>query len=292
MNLILEIWLLHSGGSIDVAMSSSEWSVVGKKGRRRVEKHQHGHEHSNETLEPHDTTACVTLEEAKASLLRLSIDVAASAFFKSIERAFTAVEEACSVPSNDDSLPAQTTYWSQFSCVRCYGLGSPTSSLNARAQLALVVPLLKLLTNSTSICFYDPIFSALDKDLIAACGYSVLSAEEAQAHTAQGPTFFYMPHCDASIYNDVLDINWSIDQLVNIAILGNSFEGMQDRWSGPTFKRRAGRPHRVLALTDHDLVREEKLQGSGFRVDTAFNDTSLQVFVRAVLEKAPLVFQS
>lgn len=41
------------------------------------------------------------------------------------------------------------------------------------------------------------------------------------------PVLFYMPHCDASLYSDVLDENWSKDALACVAVLGNSFAHMQ-----------------------------------------------------------------
>lgn len=47
---------------------------------------------------------------------------------------------------------------------------------------------------------------------------------------------------------------------------------------GPTFRRRAGKPHRVLMAVEDGLAREVHLPGGGFRVVHAFNDTSLVAF--------------
>lgn len=59
----------------------------------------------------------------------------------------------------------------------------------------------------------------------------------------------------------------------------------------PTFKRRMGKPHRVIALVEHGLVREERLRGDAFAVNTAFNDTSLHWFALEALHGAPELFR-
>jgi hypothetical protein len=67
----------------------------------------------------------------------------------------------------------------------------------------------------------------------------------------------------------------------------------QDRWSTPTFKRRVGKPTRVLPLVDHSVVTEHKLQGSSsFAVSTAFNDTSLHWFNKERLQAASELFRA
>lgn len=60
----------------------------------------------------------------------------------------------------------------------------------------------------------------------------------------------------------------------------------------PTFKRRTGKPHRVIALVEHGLVREELLAGAQFAVKTAFNDTSLHWFPEEALHEAPELFKA
>jgi hypothetical protein len=67
---------------------------------------------------------------------------------------------------------------------------------------------------------------------------------------------------------------------------------VQERWTAPTFRRRAGKPHRVLALTDAAVVAETRLPGGGFRVANAFNDTSLVTFPDSKLAACPALFGS
>jgi len=262
-------------------MAEDTWLVVGRKGRHRAAAAaQGGGEAAPAPLEAaeHEVASCATLEQLRASLERLEADLAASPFCTSLRHAFAAV------------AAGDAAYWRRITRVRCYGLGPPSSSLSARAQLALLPVLLSLLPGAPSAAFYDPVLSDLDKQLIAAAGGTLLTEAAAADHRVTESTLFYMPHCDASVYNDVLDANWAAESLPELAILGNSFEHMQERWSGPTFRRRTGRPHRVLALTDLGLVREEALRGSGFRVENAFNDTSLHVFEGEALRQAPDAF--
>lgn len=67
---------------------------------------------------------------------------------------------------------------------------------------------------------------------------------------------------------------------------------MQERWSTPTFKRRVGKPTRVLPLVDHSIVTEHKLNTGSFAVATAFNDTSLHWFSKERLSSVPEMFRA
>lgn len=74
---------------------------------------------------------------------------------------------------------------------------------------------------------YDPVLSDMDKQVIKDLGGTILLAEEAMQHTCSEKTLFYMPHCDAALYNEVLESNWSIHQLSDLSFLGNSFSHME-----------------------------------------------------------------
>lgn len=183
--------------------------------------------------------------------------------------------------------------WTKVRCIRCYGLGCPTKSIEARCQLALLKLLSKTLGPQECQCLvYDPVFEDVDKEVIRQLGGDVLSDDGAGEHAVSEPVLFYMPHCDASLYSDVLDENWSKDALACVAVLGNSFAHMQERWSTPTFKRRVGKPTRVLPLVDHSIVTEHKLPTGSFAVATAFNDTSLHWFSRERLGSVPEIFRA
>lgn len=120
--------------------------------------------------------------------------------------------------------------WAKVQSIRCYGLGRPTKTVEARCQLALLKILSTSLGPEQCECWvYDPVFEAVDVEVCGQLGVTVISADEAEEHGVSEPTLFYMPHCDSTLYSDVLDKNWSASALENVAILGNSFAHMQVR---------------------------------------------------------------
>jgi len=68
---------------------------------------------------------------------------------------------------------------------------------------------------------YDPVLGAGDRDILQRRGLSVLSTDEAGARAVAHPTLFYMPHCEAVLYDNLLASNWSPTALPRLAILGN-----------------------------------------------------------------------
>ena len=111
----------------------------------------------------------------------------------------------------------------------CYGLGSPTRSANARAQAALI-PLLRAMLPAKAGCeVYDPVFDDDDEAVLTELGCRVLSEHALSERRVVDTTLFYMPHCDAELYNDLLDANWGAAAICNVIIVGNSFENMTVR---------------------------------------------------------------
>jgi hypothetical protein len=56
---------------------------------------------------------------------------------------------------------------------------------------------------------------------LAARGLATLPTDEAGARSVTAATLFYMPHCEAGLYDNLLAANWSRAALPRIAILGN-----------------------------------------------------------------------
>ena len=108
-------------------------------------------------------------------------------------------------------------------CIHCLGVGSPSVSATARAQLALLPTLQALSSGDVPILAYDPVFTATDVAVLEQLGCKVLTEAEAGERSTQEPTLLYMPHCDAALYNDWLDDNWTPHALSNMAVIGNSF---------------------------------------------------------------------
>eukprot|EP00892_Ulva_mutabilis_P005703 jgi/Ulvmu1/3504/UM162_0011.1 len=258
-------------------MSEDEWTVVGKEGRSFRGRRRSTRTGENEQRlflgDCNDKVVC------RRSIAELTKQLRECGFYTSLKA----------------GLSKAAPHLQNVTCIRCYGTGSPAASLEARCQLALLPLLLEVLPNKTKamdVKVYDPVLTDADKEVIEQLGCSILQPEDAMQHATAEQVLFYMPHCDAALYNEVLDSNWDMQQLANLCFIGNSFSHMEDRWNMPTFKRRVGRPHRVIALVEHGLVREEWLAGEAFTVTTAFNDTSLHWFERDTLQAAPALFGS
>lgn len=136
---------------------------------------------------------------------------------------------------------------------------------------------------------YDPAFGPADTAVLVARGCAVLpsAAAASAAHSAAaaeegGPAFslLFMPHCEAELYEAVLEANWSAAALRRMAVLGNRFSGYADRWStaDPSQPHRnlRRRPVRVIAVSGH--CAEHKVDPGAFAVASAFNDMSLHSF--------------
>lgn len=58
----------------------------------------------------------------------------------------------------------------------------------------------------------------------------VIEVNERSCHSidskAEKRVLFFMPHCDKSLFNNLLWCNWDSDKLNNIYIMGNSFNNM------------------------------------------------------------------
>lgn len=158
-----------------------------------------------------------------------------------------------------------------------YGVGSLMDSAVARCQLALS----RLLANEIQVEFapvlvFDPVLTAGEKEAMEEIGCTPIQENEEGRRVAVGPTLFYMPHCEAHLYDNVLKANRSSPgSLKKIAILGNSFRSYQERW--------ALSPHpkstRPIHLLEIEKTSEEVLVDPfDFSLPSAFNDMSWHFF--------------
>lgn len=105
-----------------------------------------------------------------------------------------------------------------------YGIGSIESYETPRLQLSLAILLKKKLNWIGDIEVFDPILSATESQVLEALGCSVISVNEQGQRCAQKPTMFFMPHCEAELYDNLLRANWRVDLLNRVVLFGNSFE--------------------------------------------------------------------
>ncbi|KAL2337162.1 hypothetical protein Fmac_011608 [Flemingia macrophylla] len=105
-----------------------------------------------------------------------------------------------------------------------YGIGSIEMYDIPRLQLSLALLMRKYFGWIGNIEVFDPVLSATESRVLEALGCSVMSVNEHGRREALKPTLFFMPHCEAELYNNLLQANWKLDLLKNIVLIGNSFE--------------------------------------------------------------------
>ncbi|KAM5200153.1 SRR1-like protein isoform 2-T2 [Hipposideros larvatus] len=130
------------------------------------------------------------------------------------------------------SIPRETllTGTCHWKCV-CYGIGNFSTCVIARNQLTFLLLFLEKCQIPRSHCWvYDPLFSQLEIAVLNTLGVIVLSENEEGKRSIRGEhTIFYMLHCGAALYNNLLWRNWSVEALSKMVIIGNSFRGLEDR---------------------------------------------------------------
>lgn len=128
--------------------------------------------------------------------------------------------------------------------VLCLGLGSPSSSREARAQLAFLISSFTILEIGPSdVSVYDPVFTDADKTLFQSFGMRCLSDTDVM-HGVERPTILYMPHCDLKLYENIIGANWSEEQLARIIFIANRFSDYTDN-----------HPHSKLEVESPYLIR-------------------------------------
>ncbi|KAJ9179568.1 hypothetical protein P3X46_011343 [Hevea brasiliensis] len=105
-----------------------------------------------------------------------------------------------------------------------YGIGSIESYETPRIQLSVAILMKKEFSWIGDIEVFDPVLSATESRVLEVLGCSVLSMNEHGRRRVTKPTIFYMPHCEAELYNNLLQANWGVDLLNCIVLFGNSFE--------------------------------------------------------------------
>lgn len=108
-----------------------------------------------------------------------------------------------------------------------YGIGSIESFEPPRLQLSLAILMKRRFSWIGTIEVFDPILSLTESRVLEALGCSVLSVNELGRRQALRPTLFFMPHCEAELYDNLLQANWRGDMLNRIVLFGNSFVAYQ-----------------------------------------------------------------
>ncbi|XP_077378691.1 SRR1-like protein isoform X2 [Festucalex cinctus] len=161
---------------------------------------------------------------------------------------------------------------SPLECV-CYGLGTFSSCVSARYQLAIMLLLLDATKIPLKDCIvFDPAFSSGEKDVLRELGLTVLTDNEEGKRLATKPTLFYLVHCGKALYNNLLWKNWSPKCLPLVVIIGNSFSGMRERMIEREFKRDYGYISQAVTMC------EERQLTCPSHLTDVFSDTALMTF--------------
>ncbi|XP_020585404.1 LOW QUALITY PROTEIN: protein SENSITIVITY TO RED LIGHT REDUCED 1 [Phalaenopsis equestris] len=112
-----------------------------------------------------------------------------------------------------------------------YGIGSIESYKTPRLPLALALLLRQELgvRAMRPIEVFDPVLSAVECAVLAALGCRVITVDECGRRETAMPTIYYMPHCEAMLYDNLLDANWKPVMLRRMVVIGNSF-GVYERY--------------------------------------------------------------
>ncbi|KAM9858818.1 SRR1-like protein [Aulostomus maculatus] len=169
----------------------------------------------------------------------------------------------------------------QTECV-CYGLGSFSSCVSSRYQLAMMLLLLEAGQIPLKDCsMFDPVFSSGEKDVLRVLGLTVLSENEEGKRHVTKPILFYLMHCGKALYNNLLWRNWSTQRLPLMMIIGNSFNGMRDRTVERELKQHYSYISRVVSVC------EETQLACPSRLRDVFSDTALITFPSSNLIQLP-----
>lgn len=156
-----------------------------------------------------------------------------------------------------------------------YGIGSIDAYEPPRMQLSLAILMKKHCSWIGDIEVFDPILSATETRLLETLGCSVLSVNEQGRRKALKPTLFYMPHCEAELYDNLLQANWKVDMLNNIVLLGNSFKAYEHFLSVSKDPKLASRKN---LLSAEKFARELKIDIVTDDYFRPFHDSSWHFF--------------
>ncbi|XP_027170991.1 protein SENSITIVITY TO RED LIGHT REDUCED 1 [Coffea eugenioides] len=129
-----------------------------------------------------------------------------------------------------------------------YGIGSIESYEPPRLQLSLAILMKRKFTWIGDVEVFDPVLSLTESKVLSALGCSVLSFNEQGRRQALKPTLFFMPHCEAGLYDNLLQANWEVNMLNQIVLFGNSFEAYEQFLSVCKDPIREERQRHIMAI--------------------------------------------
>lgn len=167
-----------------------------------------------------------------------------------------------------------------------YGIGSIESYESPRFQLSIAI-LMKREFDwvGNNIEVFDPVLSTTESSVLESLGCTVLSVNEQARREALKPTLFFMPHCEANLYDNLLQANWRMDTLSKIALFGNSFWMYEEQVTlDPEVIRATKRIIAARRITSEFAI--ETVSNDYF---AAFHDSSWHFFSPGIDSELPLL---
>jgi hypothetical protein len=241
-------------------MGDDEWTVVAKGSRRKMSSTafralQVRAEHESGPAEdPPDASVDKTWSQIERAVREIRDAPFAKTLLRRMEDAGFVPNHSRAKPARE-GLPTQTAHahathtrgtrnrpsghrdgakqpatgFLRYSRMVILGLGSPTRSAVSRFQLALALVLAQhLRIDAEDVDLYDPVFTPVDVATLRAKRVGTV-LDRAAADAACGPdaaparasTFWYMPHCEAALYENVLRANGGGDDGVSGGVSGD-----------------------------------------------------------------------
>lgn len=157
-----------------------------------------------------------------------------------------------------------------------YGIGSIESYEPPRLQLSLAILMKRMFSWIGEVEVFDPVISLAESRVLTALGCSVLTVNEQGRRQALRPTMFFMPHCDAELYENLLEANWRHDLLSNMTLFGNSFEAYEQHVSECKILKLADSRKHILAI--RQFVKERSIDPFSDDLFRAFHGSSWHFF--------------
>ncbi|XP_057458443.1 protein SENSITIVITY TO RED LIGHT REDUCED 1 [Lotus japonicus] len=157
-----------------------------------------------------------------------------------------------------------------------YGIGSIELYEPPQLQLSLAILMKRDFSWIGNIEVFDPIISVTESRVLEALGCSVMSINEHGRREALSPTMFFMPHCEAELYNNLLQANWKLNNLKNMVLFGNSFEEYEQHASICKYSPIINSMGHVLAA--RRFTKEFRIETISDDYYNAFHDSSWHFF--------------
>ncbi|CAH2069413.1 unnamed protein product [Thlaspi arvense] len=204
-----------------------EWKVVlPSKGRQRRRKPKPKVQEEEEEEEQPWKSDDVEIDPKRQARLRKKMDISMNKIESS--KFYTAFLEQLKSPEVSDQIRLVLGTETKLQMV-VYGIGSIESYESPRFQLSIAILMKREFDWVGDIEVFDPVLSATETSVVESLGCTVLSVNEQARREALKPTLFFMPHCEANLYSNLLQTNWRLDRLSRIALFGNSFQMYEEQ---------------------------------------------------------------